>query len=111
MLAGYHLVTSGHDCTRITTGEECEKATTELDHFYMGAFEADEGPRGCLTTLYDEDTGMRTSVFNSYQSDKPCGFPSHAEDPESAPVECVCKGLGTPVPRGNATAIQEMMQG
>ena len=105
------MVTSGLDCTWITTGEECEKATAELDHFFMGEYAADEGPRGCVTFLYSEDTALRASVFNSYQSDKPCGFPSIVEDPESPPVECICKGKGTAVPRGNATAIQEMMQG
>ena len=104
MLAGPlhspHLVTSGLDCTWITTEEECAEVTSEVHYIYVGAEDIPNVARGCLTTLYQH---TRISVFNRNSTNIDCG--TEIPDAGNKTIDCVCKGKGmTALPIGNATA-------
>ena len=95
MLAGYGLVTSGHDCCRwITTEEECKEATSEAHHIYLGELALPDAARGCIT--FKQEMGIY-SAFNTNQTDIDCG-----NKIQGISADCVCKGKGmTALPKGD----------
>ena len=97
-----HLVTSGFDCTWITSAEECNQTTSEAYQAYLGSsqdgLDLDEAPHGCLTFDY---SGIRVSAFNYLQTDIPCGA-EICEGENCITMDCVCKGNGmTALPMGD----------
>ena len=55
-LAAYKLVTTGFDCKRITTIEECKEATRELGLVHARFFRSDLHPMAGVPINWDMDT-------------------------------------------------------
>ena len=102
LFAAYHLVTSGLDCTWITTEEECVQVSSEVYYIYVGAVDVPGLPRGCFSVPMEYNTWM-VHFNTNQQTNIECG--SEVPEAENRTADCVCKGEGvTALPIGNVAA-------